>query len=95
MTAAPDQLSFLFKQQFLILIVTVFKDRGALRSLFCFVHITGYYISLKYPCLVKISFQKAISTFDLKTRWLSSTSLDNFILWLSEIIVIVKPVPGS
>lgn len=60
MTAAPDQLTFLFKQQFLILMATVFKDRGALRSLFGFLHITGYSISLKYPNLIKASFQKAI-----------------------------------
>lgn len=60
MTAAPDQLSFLFKQPFPTLIVTLFKGRGALRSLFCFVHITGYYISPKYPYLIETSFQKAI-----------------------------------
>lgn len=59
MTAAPDQLSFLFKQ-FLTLMVTLFKGRAALRSLFCFVHITGYYISPKYPYLIETSFQKAI-----------------------------------
>lgn len=50
---AYDRLSFVLKQQFLILRVTSFKGRGTLRSLFGFLHITGYCISLKYPRIIK------------------------------------------